>query len=280
MYTPMSRSIIATAVLALALLAAPIASAGPTYSYLWDTNQCHSDDELYLNQVVRDYGVSRTALEPILPRLRTVSSDLPVLLFVSRSSGQPVAAIMDLRTRGMNWIDVFRQLGIRYDLLFVDLDRDPGPPYRTAWTSWRANPSSPRLTDYQVRDLVQLQVVHRLSSVPVFEVAQTRVRGHSPIVLVTEKYRRTNTAAAGVPPGHGGVPPGHGGVPPGQVKNGVPPGHRGVVAGQAQGKSKVRAQRVTAQATPQATGKAKSKSQGQGKGKSESKGKGHGHGKK
>ena len=263
MYTPTSRSILATAVLAVALLGAPIASAAPTYAYLWDTNQCQSDDQLYLNQVVREYGVSRTTLEPMLPRLRSVSTDLPVVLFISRSSGQPVAAIVDLRTRGMNWIDVFRQLGVRSDLLFVDLDRDPGPSYRTAWTSWRANPSSLRLTDYQVRDLVQLQVVRRLSGVSVSEVAQTRARGRSPIVLVAEKYRRTNNAAAGVPPGHGGVPPGHGGVPPGRVKNGVPPGHRDVVAGQAQGK-----------ASPQATAKAKDKGQGQGKSKAKDKGKG------
>src|SRR5688572_2630572 len=101
--------------LALGLMAAAIPAAAFTPDYLWNVDRCRTDDELFLNLVVRDSGVSRTVLEPVLPRVRSLSADLPVILFISRNSGRPVGAIMDLRLRGMSWTEVFRQLGIGYD---------------------------------------------------------------------------------------------------------------------------------------------------------------------
>ena len=208
--------------LAALLLAAAIpAGAYTQYDYLFEPAACHNDNQMFLNLAVTDSGVARLTLEPLLPRIRSVDSDLPVLLFLTRQSGRPIGAVVDLRSRGYSWARIFDDLGVRYDPLFTDYSADVSPRYRTVWTTWRTRPAALHLTDYQVRDLVQVQYGHRLTRAPVVEV----VRARTPVAFVAERRGRA-FSRVGVPPGHGGVPPGHGGIPPGQVKNGVPPGHR------------------------------------------------------
>jgi hypothetical protein len=200
------------------------ARAQNVYAYVYDPARVTSDDQLFLNLAVRDAGIPRPALEPILPRIRSLESDLPVILFIARQSGRPVDAIIALRARGTSWTDLFRELGIRYDTLFTGIDRDPGPYYRSEWSYWSAHRTAPRFTDAQIQSLARLQLAQRLAGVPVLEVARAR----NPVVVVADRRGRSYASRAGVPPGHGGIPPGHGGIPPGQVKDGVPPGHRKV----------------------------------------------------
>ena len=228
---PVSSLRFAAAATALAVIAvaAPV-RAQNVYAYLYDPARVTSDEQLFLNLAVRDAGLQRVALDPLLPRLRSVDSELPVILFIARQTGRPVNAIVDLRARGASWAEVFRQLGIGYDTLFAGINQDPGPYYRSTWSYWTTHRDAPRFTDVQVRDLARLQLAQRLAGVPVLEVARVR----NPVVVVADRRGRPYATRAvgvppghgGVPPGHGGVPPGHGGVPPGQVKNGVPPGHR------------------------------------------------------
>jgi hypothetical protein len=288
----MRKHSLQSARLAAGALGLILAAAVPARAYtfadcLWDLNTCRSDRDLFLSLALRDSGVTRPVLEPVLPRVRNVYYDLPVILFVSRNTGRPVDAIIDLRARGLTWAQVFRQLGLGYDPLFVDLTVAPAYPYRTAWTYWRRNPATVRLTDVQVRDLVQLQYGHRLTGIPVVEVARARARGRSPVVLVAEKHGRTY-AAVGVPPGHGGIPPGHGGVPPGRVKSGVPPGHRKVttavvapvvVERHETVKVKTKARGHADKDEGDEHGHGKGHGEGKGKGKGEGKGKDEGHGK-
>jgi hypothetical protein len=251
----------AKTLLALALVAAPTAAQALTYEYLFMPERVRTDRQLYLNLVVQDSGVPRATLEPLLPRMGYVTTDLPVVLFLTRASAQPVDAILALRTRGLSWAQVFRDLGLGYQPLFVDLDRDPGGPYHTVWTSYRREPTRLRLTDAQIRDLVDLQLGRKWAGMSAYDLARARARGRPVVVAVADKHGRPYGAAvAGVPPGHGGIPPGHGGVPPGQVKNGVPPGHRRVERGVVVVKEKDKGQ---------------GKGHGEGKGKGEGKAKGH-----
>ncbi|HYU44467.1 MAG TPA: hypothetical protein VEQ84_20145 [Vicinamibacteria bacterium] len=212
------------------------ALAQNVYAYLYDPARVTNDDQLFLNLAVRDAGLTRAALDPVLPRVRSLDSDLPVILFIARQTGRPVDAVVDLRARGASWAQVFSQLGIRYDTLFAGIDRDPGPYYRSSWSYWTAHRDRPQFTDVQVRELARLQLAQRIAGVPVFEVARVR----NPVVFVAQRRGRPWVRAAGVPPGHGGVPPGHGGIPPGQVKDGVPPGHREAVRVEDHGKVKIK----------------------------------------
>ncbi len=212
------------------------ARAQNVYAFLYDPARVTNDDQLFLNLAVRDAGLTRAALDPVLPRVRSLDSDLPVILFIARQTGRPVDAIVDLRARGASWAQVFSQLGIRYDTLFAGIDRDPGPYYRSSWSYWTAHRDRPQFTDVQVRELARLQLAQRIAGVPVFEVARVR----TPVVFVAERRGRPWVRAAGVPPGHGGAAPGHGGIPPGQVKNGVPPGHREAVRVEDDGRVKIK----------------------------------------
>ncbi len=147
------------------------ARAQNVYAYLYDPARVTNDDQLFLNLAVRDAGLTRAALDPVLPRVRSLDSDLPVILFIARQSGRPVDAIVDLRARGASWAQVFSQLGIRYDTLFAGIDRDPGPYYRSSWSYWTAHRDRPQFTDVQVRELARLQLAQRIAGVPVFEVS-------------------------------------------------------------------------------------------------------------
>src|SRR5438445_6253771 len=234
----MRRTALRTAAAALVLTAATTvpARARHVYAYLYEPDRIHNDSQLFLNLAVRDAGSAPAVLNPLLPRLRSVDADLPVILFIARQTGRPVDAIVDLRARGLSWSEVFRRLGISYDTLFTGIDRDPGPYYRSTWSYWTAHRAAPRFTDIQVRELARLQLAQRLANVPIIEVARVR----HPVVVVADKRGRPWARAMGGPPGHGGVPPGHGGVPPGQVKNGVPPGHRAAVRAEERDNGKVK----------------------------------------
>jgi hypothetical protein len=270
---------LAAAALGLILAAAVPARAYTFTDCLWDLNTCRSDSDLFLSLALRDSGVARPVLEPLLPRVGNASYDLPVLLFLSRSSGKPVDRIIDLRARGLTWAQVFRQLGVGYDPLFVDVTADTGYPYRTAYVYWQRNPTTVRLTDTQVRDLVRLQYAHRITGMPVVEIARAR---RSPVVLVADKHGRTYATSVGVPPGHGGVPPGHGGIPPGRVKSGVPPGHRTVTTAVVRPVVVERQEKVKVKVKAKDRGdedEGNKPGKGHGEGKGEAKGKGKGKGK-
>src|SRR5438552_1254887 len=129
------RTAAATAALVLAAMTLP-ARAQNVYAYLYDPARVRTDDQLFLNLAVRDLGLAPSVLDPLLPRVRSLQSDLPVIFFLSRQTGRPVAEIVDLRARGLSWAQVFRRLGLGYDTLFTGIDRDPGPYYRSTWTYW------------------------------------------------------------------------------------------------------------------------------------------------
>ena len=240
----------ARTLLALALLTAPTAAQALTYEYLFTPERIQTDRQLYLNLVVQDSGVPRATLEPLLPRMRYVTTDLPIVLFLTRASGKPVDSILTLRTRGLSWAQVFRDLGLGYQPLFVDLDRDPGGPYHTVWTSYRSEPTRLRLTDAQIRDLVDLQLGRKWAGMSAYDLARARARGRSVVVAVADKHGR-----------------------PYRIMNGVPPGHRRVEGGVVVVKEKDKGQgKGHSDGDDKDKSKSKSKSEGEGKGKGKAKG--------
>jgi hypothetical protein len=85
---------------------------------------------MFLNLTVTDSGVARLTLEPLLPRIRSVDSDLPVMLFVAPAERAARGLIVDLRSRGYSWARIYSDLGLRYDPLFADYSEDVSPRYR------------------------------------------------------------------------------------------------------------------------------------------------------
>ncbi len=180
----------------VALSSAP-ARAGTSFEFLFSSNSVTDDSQLFLHLAVGDYGYPRSAIEPCLPRLRYVEEDLPVVLFLAHQSGRPVDFIVGLRSQGLSWAVIFSRVAVPYDVLFVGIDRDPGPPYGKAWGYWRKNPKKMRLSDDDVRGLVQVQVGHRVSGVSSFELARSRGKGKSVAVVVADKKGRPHKGEAG-----------------------------------------------------------------------------------
>lgn len=173
------------------LLAAPgTARAGTSFEFLFSTRQVSNDHQLFLNLAVSNSGYDRAALEPVLPRIQYLEVDLPVVLFVARQCGRPVGEIVGLRAQGLSWSVIFTRLHVSPDVLFVGMDRDPGPPYGKAWGHWKRNSGPVRLSDDDVRGLVQVQLGSKWAGVSPVELARSRGQGKSIVTFVADKHGR------------------------------------------------------------------------------------------
>lgn len=203
---------IAAIALALALCAVPVpARAGVSFDFLFSMDRVSDDHQFFLNVAVSNYAYDRVVLEPILPRLRYLEADLPVVLFLAHECGRPPGYIVDLRARGLSWSVIFTRVGVPYDVLFAGIDRDPGPPYGNAWGHWRKSPRAVRLNDGDIAGLVQVQIGARAAHMRPFEMARARGQGRPIAVVVAEKRGRPYHAAKGAKGAHPGKgkPKGH-----------------------------------------------------------------------
>jgi hypothetical protein len=166
------------------------AHAGSSFDFLFHADSARTDTQFFLNLTVGDYGFRREELEPVLPRIRDVEIDLPVVLYLARESRRPVTEIIDLRAGGLDWSSVFTRVGCPQDRLFAGIDRDPGPPYGKAWGYRRKRGGPAPLADDDVRGLVQIQIGQRFAGLSPYELAQARGRGISVSRLVAERKGR------------------------------------------------------------------------------------------
>src|SRR5262245_6363114 len=148
------KALFVVAFLALVMCLVPTrALAGSSFDFLFSMDHVSNDRQYFLNVAVSNYGYDRVALEPVLPRLQYVETDLPVVLFLAHECGRPPEAIVDLRARGLSWSMIFTRVGVPYEVLFDGIERDPGPPYGKAWGYWRKNPRGTGLSDGDIAGL-------------------------------------------------------------------------------------------------------------------------------
>ena len=177
--------------LVLALFPATVsATAGTSFDFLFNVNRVSNDNQYFLNLAVTNYRYDRRVLEPIVPRLRYVEADLPVVLFLADHSGRPPSVIVDLRVQGYGWSAIFTRLHVSPDVLFAGIPGDPGPPYGKAWGHWKRNPRAVRLSDTDIIGLVQVQIGSRFAGVAPLEMARARGQGRKVATLVAEKKGR------------------------------------------------------------------------------------------
>jgi hypothetical protein len=208
---PSYRILAAVLIAGAALTLAPPATAG-SLDFLFDPRRVIDDHQYFLNRVVEHFGLPRPTIEPVLPRMRNLEPDLPVALFLSRTSGQPLEVIVNLRVGGLPWCDVFQRVHVPPDVIFVGIDRDPGPPYGKAWGHWKKNGRGARLSDNDICGLVGVQVGHRLVGASPYELAHARGQGRTVVFSVAEKGGR-HGKGPGQGNGHGhqdGNSQGHG----------------------------------------------------------------------
>ncbi|MEE9533031.1 MAG: hypothetical protein V3W06_01325 [Acidimicrobiia bacterium] len=171
------------------------AEAGTSFDFLFSVNHVDDDSQLFLNLAVSSYGYNRSVLEPVLPRLHHVEEELPVVLFLARKSGRPVDFIIGLRARGGSWSVIFSKVNVPFDVLFVGIDRDPGPPYGKAWGHWKKRSKKMALADADIAGLVQIQMGSRWAGVSPLDLARAKGKGKNVFTMVADKKGRPHHKA-------------------------------------------------------------------------------------
>jgi hypothetical protein len=181
--------------LAVAAVMVPLKSDRAPYAFLFDRTEARNEQQRTLHAIVEDSGLSREELQPLLPRLLPLEKQLPVALFVARESGKPIAEVVELRKSERDWLDVFKKTGLKPRVLFDGVDGKAPEPYKAAWTEYRMK-RVPELTDEQVRELVMLQLAHRVSGQSVADLASDAARGKTPEQLLSRPRMAKSEASA------------------------------------------------------------------------------------
>ena len=212
----------AIVVLSLVVGAGLRPAAAGSFDFLFDMAKVGNDEQYFLHLGYSSYDIPRPVFEPALPLFRPGGDDLAVAMYLAPHCGSSFQMMADLRHAGYSWSFVFGRCGVAVDVLFVGMDRDPGPPYGKAWGYWKKHGRSARLYDADIVQLARLQVGHRVSGVPLYDLAAGSARGRSVYEYVGDAKGRpwkggkpgkgsAAAASAGGPPGQGGGPPGHSG---------------------------------------------------------------------
>jgi hypothetical protein len=181
----MSPWLLAVAFLGLAVGATmlPLSSDIVPYAFLFDRTEVKNDQQRFLYAVVEDSGVKRDELQPLLPKLRPLEKQLPVALFIARESGKPLAEVVELRKAEHFWLDVMNKTGVKPAVLFEGVQGKFPEPYKSAWIEYRMK-FRPEFTDEQIRELVLLQIAHRVSGQPMEEIAKGVAKGKTPEMVL------------------------------------------------------------------------------------------------
>ena len=123
--------------------------------------------------------------------------DFPVIAFLSYHSHRSPSFILNLRREGYGWADIFFQLNVQPSVLFVGIDRDPGPPYGKAWGYWKKHyrPGTRmryRISDRDVVGLVKVQTASRHFGASPFAVIDAQRSGRRPEVFTANRWKQKN----------------------------------------------------------------------------------------
>ena len=173
-----------------AVVAAARPATAGSFDFLFGMDQVHNDTQYFLNLAVSNYGYQRPVLEPLLPRVRYVESDLPVLLYLQQASGWPLANLVELRAQGSSWSVIFTRVGVPQAVLFEGIPEDPGPPYGNAWGYWKKNPRGARLRDHDVCDLVRIQMASQWVGIRQGDLARGYSKGITAPIYVADRKGR------------------------------------------------------------------------------------------
>ena len=113
-----------------------------------------------LAEIYADYYSMDTAVVERLMRAGIADDDVSVIALVGNVSTSPTSALALMRIQKVPWADVFARLAVPGRVLLPTLQaRRPAGRYAQAVAVITADPEAPaRLSDNQVRDLVQLKL--------------------------------------------------------------------------------------------------------------------------
>jgi len=132
--------------------------------------------------------------EVIIIRERGIPyEEMPVVLFIAGRAHVAPGVIIDLRLRGMSWMDITFHYGLSPGIYYVPLKAAPGPPYGRAYGYYKKWPGKEwkkvRLGDGDVVNLVNLKFVSEHYGYSPEEVIKMRSGGRN-FVEINEEIKR------------------------------------------------------------------------------------------
>jgi len=200
----------AAAILAIAA-SSPALAVNASLDFLWNPD-ASNDAQVYLHISNMAYQPPREEVRSIYPKMRTPENDFPVLLFLASEGHVGLAAVWDLRSHGLTWVQVMTRLNIPRERIFVEMPREPGPPYGKAYGHWKKHPREEvAVTDDDIRYWTNVRTQARYFGVAPEVVVGWRDSGRTWKSVAASEYREKKgkerkVEAAGVSDDDG---PGH-----------------------------------------------------------------------
>jgi hypothetical protein len=155
----------------------------------------NEDTRIFLNVTNQTWRPAVPAT--VLQRCPDPEDDFPVIAFLAYHSHRSPSFILNLRREGYAWSDIFFQVNVSPSVLFVAMDRDPGPPYGKAWGYWKKHyrPGTRvryRFADRDVVGLVKVQTASRHFGTSPFSIIDAQRGGRRPEVFTAERWKQKN----------------------------------------------------------------------------------------
>jgi len=175
----------------LLLLAGGMSWASTTFDVAVGMN-VNEDTRIFLNVTNQ---VWRPAVSgAFIHECRYPADDFPVVAFLAYHSHRQPGFILQLRSEGYPWYEIFYRLHVDPSVLFVGIDRDPGPPYGKAWGHWRKSHRARthqrlRFSDRDVVGLVKVQTISRHFGASPLDVIRAHHQGRRAEVYTASRWR-------------------------------------------------------------------------------------------
>ncbi len=125
--------------------------------------------------------------------------ELPVVMFLATRARVTPSAILDLRLKGMSWMEISLRFGLNASTYYVDAGEVSGPPFGHAYGHFKNRKKDKwkqiRLSDDDVVNLVNLRFISEHYGYKPAEVIKLRQEGHNFVqVNRTVKERKQGLA--------------------------------------------------------------------------------------
>jgi len=133
--------------------------------------------------------------------------EIPVVLFIAKKARVAPSTVIDLRLRGMSWMDITLRFGLNAEIFYVPVR--VGPPYGKAYGYYLNKPKKKwkrlKFTDAEVVNLVNLRFISEHYGYSAEEVMKLREKGKNFVVIHGEvKKIKRGKAGIGQHRGKGG----------------------------------------------------------------------------
>ncbi|HMK55860.1 MAG TPA: hypothetical protein VK448_04420 [Dissulfurispiraceae bacterium] len=125
----------------------------------------------------------------IIRERRVRDEEVPVVLFIAGRARVPYAGVLDMRDRGMSWMDITRFYRLNPDIYFAT-NRLEGPPYGRAYGYHKKDLRRGGLDDADIVNLVNVRFMSIRYGLPPDKIMRMRSSGRSFVVIHEEIVRR------------------------------------------------------------------------------------------